>query len=101
MKQIQAIVQPFIANAVLEALHRVPGVSGVIASEMRCTSAARGVLNPDINTKIELFVPDELVDEVLRTIQSTASTGRKGDGRIFVIDVQKTVTISSGAEDVS
>lgn len=101
MKQIQAIVQPVVANTVIEALHRVEGISGVMASEMRCTSAARGLMNPDINVKIELFVANELEDEVLRVIQATASTGRKGDGRIFVVDVEKTVTISSGALDVS
>ncbi len=101
MKQIQAIVQPFMANDVIEALHRVQGISGVMASDMRCTSAARGLLKPDMNTKIEVFVPDELVEEVLRTIQQKACTGKKGDGRIFVVDVEKTVTISSGTHEIS
>lgn len=101
MKQITAIIQPFMANDVLDALHRVEGVSGVMNSEVRCTSAACSHLNPDINSRIELFVPDNLVGEVLETIQKNAHTGRVGDGRIFVVDVQQTVTIRSGAHDIS
>jgi nitrogen regulatory protein P-II 1 len=96
MKEIKAIVQPFMADQVLEALHRVSGVSGVMASEVRCTSASRGVHNPDINIKIELFVADELVDEVLEVIGNNARTGRPGDGRIFVVDVQRTLMIRTG-----
>ena len=96
MKEIKAIVQPFMANHVLDALHRIEGLPGVMASEVRCTSAARGGLNPDINTKIELVVTDDMVEAVLEVIQTHAHTRRRGDGRIFVIDVQKTVVIRSG-----
>jgi nitrogen regulatory protein P-II 1 len=99
MKEIKAIIQPFKANQVLEALHRVQGISGVMAGEVRCTSLARGVLNPDVNVKIELYVPDELVEEVIRVIEENARTGRVGDGRIFVVEVQQTVLIRSGERD--
>ena len=84
------------ANHVLDALHRIKGVSGVMASEVRCTSAARGNHNPDINTRIELVVPDELEQEVVAAIQTHAHTGRKGDGRVFVTDVQRAIVIRSG-----
>lgn len=99
MKEIKAIIQPFKVNHVLDSLHRIEGVSGVMASEVRCTSAARGNLNPDVNTKIELIVPDELVEAVVETIQLHAHTGRKGDGRIFVIDVAHAVVIRSGEKE--
>ena len=99
MKEIKAIIQPFMANHVLEALHRIEGVSGVMASEVRCTSAARGNHNPDINTHIELIVPDELVEPVLDAIQTHSHTGRRGDGSIFVVDVQSTIRIASGQRD--
>jgi nitrogen regulatory protein PII len=100
MKQIKAIIQPFMAQHVVSALHGVEGISGVVASEVRVTSATRGNLNPDIHTQIELFVPDELIDQVLATIQAHAHTGRRGDGRIFVIDIEHTVVIRTGEHDV-
>lgn len=56
---------------------------------------ARGI-NPDMGTKIGVVVSDDLVAAVLEVIQTHAHTGRRGDGRIFVIDVQKTVVIHSG-----
>lgn len=96
MKEIKAIIQPFMANHVLDALHRIEGVTGVMASEVRCTSAARGNLNPDVNTRIELIVPDDLVDTVVEAIQLHAHTGRRGDGRIFVIEVAHAIVIRSG-----
>lgn len=99
MKEIKAIIQPFMANHVLDALHHIEGVPGVMASEVRCTNATRGNLNPDVNTRIELVVPDELVDEVVEAIQLHAHTGRRGDGRIFVIDVAHTVIIRSGERE--
>ncbi|RYG57258.1 P-II family nitrogen regulator [bacterium] len=96
MKEVKAIIQPFMANHVLDALHQIEGVSGVMSSEVRCTSALRGNLNPDINTRIELVVPDSLVDKVVEAIQLHAHTGRRGDGRIFVVDVVHAIVIRSG-----
>lgn len=101
MKEIKAVVQPFKANSVLSALHSIEGVTGVMSSEVRCTNAARGNCNPDINTKIELIVTDESVEQVLEAIQSHARTGKGGDGRIFVTDVQRTVLIRTGEHDES
>lgn len=96
MKEIKAIIQPFVLNHVLQALHHIEGVSGVMSSEVRCTSVERGNYNPDINTKIELIVPDELAHRVLEAIQIHAHTGKSGDGRIFVTDIEHTVLIRSG-----
>lgn len=96
MKEIKAIIQPFKLNAVLDALHQIEGAPGVMASEVRCMGAGRGHANPDINTKIEMMVPDEMVEQVLEAIQTHAHTGRAGDGRIFVIDIQSTVVIRTG-----
>ncbi len=101
MKEIKAIIQPFMLNHVLSSLHGIEGVTGVMTSEVRCTNAARGNVNPDINSKIELVVPDELVPQVLAAIQTHAHTGKHGDGRIFVTDVQHTVLIRTGEHDVS
>ena len=96
MKEIKAVIQPFKLNDVLDALHGIEGVTGVMSSQVSCTNAERGRINPDINTRIELYVDDGLVDEVLDAIRTQAHTGRPGDGRIFVTDVSTTVRISSG-----
>lgn len=96
MKEIKAVIQPFMADKVLDALHGIEGLPGVMVSEIRCTSPGRGRLNPDINTRIELIVRDELVDEVVDTIAEHARTGKSGDGSVFVVDVERTVRIASG-----
>jgi len=101
MKEIKVVVQPFKANQVLEALHCIDGVSGVMSSDVRCTSAARGTVDPDVNVKIELYVADEVVSEVLSAIMVNAHTGNAGDGRIFITDVQETVSIRTGDHNVS
>jgi nitrogen regulatory protein P-II 1 len=96
MKEIKAIIQPFMLNHVLDDLYQIEGVTGVMSSEVRCTSATRGNLNPDVNTKLELMVPDGLVERVLDAIQTHAHTGKPGDGRIFVIPIEQAVRIKTG-----
>lgn len=66
MKEIIAIIQPFKLSAVLDVLHQIAGVTGVMSSEVCCTNASHGAFNPDKNAKIELIVPDELVEHVSR-----------------------------------
>ena len=100
MKEIKAIIQPFMLNPVLQALNQLPGVPGVSVSDVRCMDAAHGVSHPDNNVKIELMVPDEMVDQVIEAIQSHAHTGRAGDGSIFVIDIEKTVRIRTGETNI-
>lgn len=96
MKEIKAIIQPFKLNHVLDALHQIEGVTGVMSSEVRCTNASHGAFNPDVNSKLELIVPDELVEQVLQAIQTHAHTGNAGDGRIFVIAIEETLKIKTG-----
>lgn len=96
MKEIKAIIQSFKLDHVLDALHQIEGVPGVMSSEVRCTNASHGAFNPDVNAKIELIVPDELVEQVLSAIQTHAHTGQSGDGRIFVIPIEQSVKIKTG-----
>jgi len=91
MKEIKAIIQPFKLNHVLDALHQIEGITGVMSSEVCCTNASHGAFNPDTNAKIELIVPHELVEGVLQAIQTHAHTGKSGDGRIFVIPIEETI----------
>ena len=101
MKEIKAIIQPFMLIPVLHALNQLPNLPGVSVSDVRCMDAAHGSSQPDNNIKIELMVPDEMVDRVLDAIQNHAHTGRAGDGSIFVIDIQKTVRIRTGEHNNS
>lgn len=109
MKQIKAIVQPFLKDKVLTALQQVEGLPGITVSEViGCGKPHTGEPDepdePDAEaghvlvakTKIEIFVTDELVEIVVDTITQSARTGRLGDGKIFVSDVLEVVKIRTG-----
>jgi nitrogen regulatory protein P-II 1 len=93
MKKIEAIIQPGRFEAVKEALIKV-GLEGMTVSEVRRYGRQKGHtevyrgreysvdLLPKI--KIEVIVGDDLAEKVLDTIASTASTGKIGDGKIFI-----------------
>lgn len=102
MKKLEAIIQPSRLDAVKGALHEI-GVEGMTVSEVRGhgrqkghTEVYRGSeytvdLLPKV--KIEMVLPDNLVDSVVETILKTAKTGRIGDGKIFVSEVQEAIRI--------
>lgn len=102
MKKIEAIIQPFKLDEVKEALKGI-GVEGITISEVRGHGRQKGHkevyrgmeyqvdLLPKI--KVETVVPDGRLDEVTRTISSAARTGKIGDGKIFIYDVQDAIRI--------
>ena len=109
MKEIKAIIQPFLADKVLDALHQLPEMPGVTVSEVRGygkrlkASNSGSEKEPDIfsekRIKLELVVPDRLTDQVIDAIARAAHTGSSGDGKIFVVpvwDVRKIRTGESG-----
>lgn len=106
MKEIKAIIQPFLLSKVVEALKEIEGLPGVTVSDVRGFGRARAVGSPDTVTdgsveyvkksKLELVVPDRLVAEVVRTIREKAHTGNPGDGKIFVYDVDDVIRIRTG-----
>ncbi len=96
MKEIKAIIQPFLLDRVLDALHEVGGLPGVTVSEARAISTERGHYEQVVKAKLEIIVPDALVETVVRTIQTQAHTGNPGDGGIFIIPVQEAVKIRTG-----
>src|SRR6185312_14177219 len=79
VKKIEAIIKPFKLDDVKDALHDV-GVSGITVAKV----------------KIEVVVEDSLVDNVVEAIESAARTGRIGDGKIFVSDVEQAIRIRTG-----
>ena len=102
MKKIEAIIQPFKLDDVKEALKSI-GIDGMTITEVRGHGRQKGhkevyrgqEYNVDLlpKVKLELIVPSERSDEVVNTIVNAARTGKIGDGKIFVYDVQQAVRI--------
>ncbi|REJ95024.1 MAG: P-II family nitrogen regulator [Planctomycetota bacterium] len=98
MKEVKAIFQPFMLKPVLEALERVDHLPAATVSEVDGYSVVHPEYTPKPKMKLEMMIPDELVDAVVQAIQSGARTGNPGDGRIFVTDVEATVKIRTGVK---
>lgn len=96
MKEIKAIIQPFMLSPVLEALNAIPGLPGIIVSDSRVINPERGAYSQIVKIKLEVIVPDELADTVVARILEKAHTGNPGDGRVFVIPVERSTSIRTG-----
>ena len=102
MKKIEAIIQPFKLDDVKEALKAI-GIDGMTIIEVRGHGRQKGhkevyrgqEYNVDLlpKVKLEMVVPDERSEEVIRTLASAARTGKIGDGKIFVFDVGEAIRI--------
>jgi len=110
MKLITAIVKPFKLDEVRAAVSEI-GVRGVTVTEVRGFGRQRGhteiyrgaeyVVEFVPKTKIEIAVDDALVDQVIEAIIKSAKTGKVGDGKIFVFDLEQVVRIRTGERDAS
>jgi nitrogen regulatory protein P-II 1 len=108
LKLIIATIKPFKLDEVREALTEV-GVGGMMVTEIKGFGAQSGHTEIyrgaeyDVNfvpkIKIEAVVADSMVDTVLETIAKTARTGKIGDGKIFVLDVDQAVRVRTGDID--
>jgi nitrogen regulatory protein P-II 1 len=106
MKEIKAIIQPFMATKVIDALREIPELPGVTVSSVkgfgrgRAESAKHKVIEDSIEyamkTKLEIVVADYLVEKVVDTIQKNAHTGNVGDGKIFIYTVNDAIRIRTG-----
>jgi nitrogen regulatory protein PII len=104
MKEIKAYIKQHKLDDVLWALHRIEGLSGV--SVVAARGCGRGWRHPDADPgdlvserlamKLEVFCRDGLMEEVVAAIEKAAHTGLKGDGKIYVVNVEQAVRISSG-----
>jgi nitrogen regulatory protein P-II 1 len=102
MKKIEAIIQPHKLDDVKESLKAI-GIDGITITEVRGHGRQKGHkevyrgmeyevdLLPKV--KLEMVVPDGRLDETMRTISSTARTGKIGDGKIFIYDVLEAIRI--------
>jgi|TARA_Y100000814_G_C12009687_1_gene291571 nitrogen regulatory protein P-II 2 len=105
MKFIVAIVQPFKLDAVREGLSEL-GVEGLTASEVRGFGRQKGhrevyrgseyTINYVPKVKLEIAVADELSERVIETIQNIAQTGKIGDGKIFVFELNEAIRVRTG-----
>ncbi len=109
MKIIVAIVRPSKVEEIKDALSGLK-ISGMTISEVRGHGRQKGhtaiyrgkeysvSLLPKM--KVEIVLPDELVEETIETIIQTARTGEIGDGRVFVLPVEQAYNIRTGERDV-
>ena len=111
MKEIKAYIKPHKLSQVTLALHKVAGLTGMSVSNILGFGRGRaeGVphsIREDLvdfipHVKIEIICSDELVQEIVTTIQREAHTGLRGDGKIYVATVDKAVRISTGEQGLS
>ena len=105
MKLIIAIIKPFKLEDVRTALTEV-GVQGLMVSEVKGygrqsghTEIYRGaeyVVNFVPKVKLEVVAPDDRVDKIVETIATTARTGKIGDGKIFVANIEQAMRVRTG-----
>ena len=108
MKKIEAIIKPFKLDEVKEALHEV-GVQGITVTEAKGFGRQKGhtelyrgaeyVVDFLPKVKIEVVVASDQADQVIDAIIGAARTGKIGDGKIFVTDVERVIRIRTGEEN--
>ncbi len=105
MKMVAAVIKPFKLDDVREALSDI-GVQGITVTEVKGFGRQKGhtelyrgaeyVVDFLPKVKIELAVPDELLDRVIEAIMNAAKTGKIGDGKIFVYPLEQAIRIRTG-----
>jgi len=105
VKKIEAIVRPSRLDEVKEALTAI-GVTGMTVTEVKGFGRQKGhkelyrgaeyVIDFVPKMRIETVVRDDIVGEVIEAISRSAQTGKVGDGKIFVLDVQEAVRVRTG-----
>ena len=109
MKLVSAIIKPFKLDEVRSALCDI-GVQGVTVTEVKGFGRQKGhtelyrgaeyAVDFLPKVKIEAAVSDEMMEQVISTIEKAASTGKIGDGKIFVFDLEQVVRIRTGESGV-
>ena len=105
MKKIEAIIKPFKLDEVKEALHEV-GIQGITVSEVKGFGRQKGhtelyrgaeyVVDFLPKVKLEIVVDAAMLESALEAITTAARTGRIGDGKIFVSDIDQVIRIRTG-----
>jgi nitrogen regulatory protein PII len=105
MRKIEAIIKPFKLDEVKEALQTI-GIQGMTVSEVKGFGRQKGhtelyrgaeyVVDFLPKIKVEIAVSDDLADKAVEVIVQAASTGRIGDGKIFVFEIEQAIRIRTG-----
>ena len=105
MKMVMAVIKPFKLDDVREALAEV-GVAGITATEVKGFGRQKGhtelyrgaeyVVDFLPKIKVEIAVDDAMVDQVIEAISNAARTGKIGDGKIFVFELDQVIRIRTG-----
>jgi len=105
MKKIEAIIKPFKLDDVKDALNGI-GITGMTLSEVKGYGRQKGhteiyrgaeyVVDFIPKVKIEIVVPADQVEKVVDTIKTAANTGKIGDGKIFISDLEQVMRIRTG-----
>ena len=105
MKMVMAVIKPFKLDDVREALAEA-GVAGITATEVKGFGRQKGhtelyrgaeyVVDFLPKVKVEAAVPDDILDQAIEAIEKSARTGKIGDGKIFVFDLEQAIRIRTG-----
>lgn len=108
MKKIETIIKPFKLDALKDALHDL-NISGMTVSEVKGFGRQKGhteiyrgaeyMVDFIPKVKIEIIIEEERVDAVIEAIITAVRTGKIGDGKIFVLPVEKIIRIRTGETD--
>jgi nitrogen regulatory protein P-II 1 len=110
MKEIKAIIRPFKLLDVVSELQKIENLPGVTISEIRGFGKSKGkdakekiidgLITYVQKVKIEVVVPNEMVEKVVDTIQINAHTGNPGDGKIFIYSVDEVIKIRTNEKGI-
>ena len=110
MKKIEAIIKPFKLDEVKDALDKV-GVTGITITEAKGFGRQKGhtelyrgaeyVVDFLPKVKVEAAIKTELLEQAIEAIEKSANTGKIGDGKIFVFDLEKVIRIRTGETDAA
>ena len=105
MKKIEAIIKPFKLDEVKEALHEI-GLTGMTILEAKGFGRQKGhtelyrgaeyVVDFLPKVKLEIVVQDDMLERAVEAIQSSAHTGRIGDGKIFIVPIEDSIRVRTG-----
>ena len=105
MKFVTAIIKPFKLDEVREALSAI-GVQGITVTEVKGFGRQKGhtelyrgaeyVVDFLPKVKIEVAIKEELLEQVIEAIEKSANTGKIGDGKIFIFDLEQAIRIRTG-----
>jgi len=106
MKKVEAFIKSKRLHEVIEELHKIEGLTGVSVIEVQGFGRSRDKNQPvhivdntknwEPHVKIEIFCSDTLSPDVIGTIQKNAHTGLRGDGKIYISNIDECIRIATG-----